>query len=270
MKQMIAPILSNKEVTQGVHLLWVQAPEIAALAQPGQFVMVRCSEGYERLLRRPLSMHRVDPLHSPERLALLFAVVGGGTHWLAQRKEGDTIDLTGPLGHGFVIDPASRNLLLVAGGVGIAPLVALGEAAIKNGFEVTLIQGAATRAQLYPADKLPAEVTVLSVTEDGSAGRKGIVTDFLPELCEKADQIFACGPVPMYQAMAAQEALRGKRAQVSLEARMGCGLGYCYGCTVETQTGLALVCKDGPVFDLGGISWQSKLLNNAGCRAGGG
>ena len=248
-------MLSNTEVMPGVYLLWTQAPEIATFAQPGQFVMVRCIEAYDPLLRRPLSIHRVAPLSSPSQLALLFAVVGRGTHWLAQRKEGDMIDLLGPLGQGFVLSPESRNLLLVAGGIGIAPLVALAERGIAEGFQVTLLLAALTQAQLYPTALLPPEIRILLATEDGSVGERGVVTDFLPGLVDGADQIFACGPIPMYKAMASQgsQILEGRSVQVSMEARMGCGMGYCYGCALETKRGLRLVCKDGPVFDLDDI-----------------
>ncbi len=165
------------------------------------------------------------------------------------------IDLLGPLGQGFVLSPESRNLLLVAGGIGIAPLVALAERGIAEGFQVTLLLAALTQAQLYPTALLPPEIRVLLATEDGSVGERGVVTDFLPGLVDGADQIFACGPISMYKAMASQgsQILEGRSVQVSMEARMGCGMGYCYGCTLETKRGLRLVCKDGPVFDLDDI-----------------
>lgn len=195
------------------------------------------------------------PLSSPSQLALLFAVTGRGTRWLAQRKEGAMVDLLGPLGQGFVLGPESRNLLLVAGGIGIAPLVALAERGIADGFQVTLLLGAPTQSQLYPADLLPPQIRILLATEDGSAGRRGVVTDFLAELVNEADQVFACGPISMYNAMASQGIFKGKSVQISLEARMGCGMGYCYGCALETKKGLRLVCEDGPVFDLDDIVW---------------
>jgi len=211
--------------------------------------MVRTGEGYDPLLRRPLSIHRVAPLSSPSQLALLFTVVGRGTKWLAQRKRGDIIDLLGPLGNGFEIK--SRDLLLVAGGIGIAPLVALAERGLAEGSQVTLLLGVPTKAQLYPSHLLPAEVKPFSSTEDGSAGRKGLVTDLLADFAAEAGQIFACGPLSMYNVMARQDALQGKSVQVSMEVRMGCGFGACYGCALETKRGLKLVCKDGPIFELG-------------------
>ncbi len=243
----------------GTYLLWVMAPEIASEAQPGQFVMVRTSEGYDPLLRRPLSIHRVargEREHGA--LALLFAVVGRGTNWLAQRKEGEAIDLLGPLGHGFKVDPPPRNLLLVAGGVGIAPLVFLAQRGIAEGHQVALLLGASAKAQLYPAHLIPPEVNLLVATEDGSVGRRGMVTHLLADHAPGAEQVFACGPISMYQALADMSRkgmFEGKSVQVSMEVRMGCGRGACYGCALETKSGLRLVCKDGPIFELKDLIW---------------
>jgi len=236
----------------GTHLIWAEAPQIASKAEPGQFVMVRCSEGYDPLLRRPMSIHRVGENGA---LALLFAVVGRGTGWLARRKGGQMIDLLGPLGHGFTLSAESHDLLLVAGGIGIAPLVALAQRGIAQGAQVTLLLGAPTQSQLYPSHLLPPGIKIVIATEDGSVGKRGMVTELLAGLADGADQIFACGPISMYKAMASQDLLRGRSVQVSIEARMGCGFGGCYGCAVETKSGLRLVCQDGPVFELSELSW---------------
>ena len=247
-----APILSNIEIMFGVYLLWLESPEIVSKAQPGQFVMVRC--GDETLLRRPLSIHQRDG----NKIALLFTVVGKGTHWLAQRQVGDGIDLLGPLGSGFSLNPASNNLLLVAGGIGIAPLRFLVDEAIGQGKKVRLLLGAATATQLYPGHLLNSGVELTEATEDGTAGTKGMITDLLPDFIDEANQVFACGPLAMYQTMVAKkQPLKGKPAQISLEMRMGCGLGVCYACTVKTKNGLKQVCKDGPVFDLDDIIWEA-------------
>ena len=253
MKQGFAPVISNTQVMPGVYLIWLECPQIVTEAQPGQFVMVRCGE--ETLLRRPLSIHQQA---DNAKLAFLFTVVGKGTHWLSQRQAGDNIDLLGPLGSGFSIHPASHNLLLVAGGIGIAPLCFLAQEALNQGCSVRLLLGASTASQLYPKRLLPAEAELIMATEDGTAGRKGVVTDLLPDSAGWADQIFACGPTSMYRAMAEQrqQLLKAKLPQISLEVRMGCGRGVCYGCTVKTKGGLKQVCKDGPVFDLEDILWD--------------
>ena len=240
----------------GVHLIWLEAPPIASIAQPGQFVMVRCGEGYEYPLRRPLSIHQLDS-NGKMKLAFLLTVVGKGTRWLSQRQAGDDIDLLGPLGKGYSIEPASHNLLLIAGGIGIAPLRFLAQEALNQGCSVTLLQGALTAAELYPRHFLPSEVEPAITTEDGTAGKKGMITELLPDFVDWADQIFACGPMPMYRDMADRyhQLLKHKPVQISLEVRMGCGREICYGCTVKTRSGLKKVCQDGPVFDLDDILW---------------
>jgi dihydroorotate dehydrogenase electron transfer subunit len=269
MKQTLATVSSNVEVMHGVYLMWIEAPDIAAAAQPGQFITVRCGHF---TLRRPFSIHRVGNNNVIEceatqsQVAILFRVAGRGTLWLSQRKAGERLDILGPLGKGFTIAPESKNLLLVAGGIGIAPLVFFTQRASSQ-HQITLIHGANTVAQLYTERcHLTAinhrRVHVIPVTENGSMGQKGMATDILPDFLDWADQIYACGPVNMYKTMA-QMSLRAKRSnlrlekcQVSLEVRMGCGFGACYACTIDTKKGLKQVCRDGPVFELDDIIWQ--------------
>jgi dihydroorotate dehydrogenase electron transfer subunit len=256
--------------------MWIEAPDIAVAAQPGQFITVRCRDF---TLRRPFSIHQSSPLtgeNSGEgEIALLFKIAGKGTLWLSQRQTGESIDILGPLGEGFSIPPTksgqSKNLLLVAGGIGIAPLVLFMQHASSQ-HQITLIHGASTAAQLYPFSSagkkrsklshLPNGVQFIPVTEDGSMGQKGRATDILPDFLDWADQVYACGPADMYKAMA-EMSLRAKRSnlklkkcQVSLEVRMGCGFGACYGCTINTKKGLKRICRDGPVFELDDIIWQ--------------
>lgn len=256
MKQVAASVIANNEVMPGVYLTWLESPQIASIARPGQFVMVHCGEG--TLLPRPLSVHQLDNETSPAKFALLLNVVGKGTHWLSQRKAGDSLDVFGPLGNGFSIYPDSRNLLLIAGGIGIAPLCFLAQHALKQGCSVKLLLGASTASQLYPRHLLPGEAELIVTTEDGSVGTKGMVTDLILDFVDWADQIFACGPISMYQTIASrkQQLTRTKPVQVSLEVRMGCGRGVCYGCTLKTKGGLKRVCEHGPVFDLDDILWD--------------
>jgi dihydroorotate dehydrogenase electron transfer subunit len=253
MKQSICAISRNEEVLPGIFQMWLKAPELTDGTCPGQFVMVRCGE--DTVLRRPLSVHRVDD----DKLALLFQVRGKGTEWLSHCQKDDKLDVFGPMGNGFKIIPRAKNLLLVAGGIGIAPLYYLADSALSAGKRVTLLLGAATANQLYPESLLPSGVEPFLATEDGSAGHKGMVTDLLPEYETSADQVFACGPLPMLRYMAKEQkklGIKGKSVQVSLEMRMGCGLGVCYGCTIRTKNGLKQVCKDGPVFSLGEVIWD--------------
>lgn len=251
-RQVISPVVSNKDIMPGVHLIWLEAPEIAGTASPGQFVMVRCGEHYDPLLRRPLSIHSMA---DGEHIALLFNVVGRGTGWLSQCQKGNSLDILGPLGNGFTLQPSSHKLLLVAGGIGIAPLVFLAEKALSKGFSVTMLMGAKNASMLYPRSLLPSPIDILIATEDGSEGKKGMVTELMTGFTAQTDQIFACGPTSMYQSMAVQSNLKGKSVQISLEVRMGCGLGACYSCTVKTREGLRQVCQDGPVFELNDVLW---------------
>jgi dihydroorotate dehydrogenase electron transfer subunit len=267
MKQTLSPAISNNEVMPRTHLIWLESPQVAANARPGQFVMVRCGE--DTLLRRPLSVHQLDG----DKLALLFTIVGRGTLWLSQRKTGDTVDIFGPLGNGYTIYPDSKNLLLAAGGIGIAPLRFLADVAARQDKKVTLIMGARSAAHLLPIS-LPAElfnegvmpfnINVVNATDDGSEGFKGLATDLIPAYLAGVDEIFACGPADMYRTMASLSLQfpKLKSAQLSLEIMMGCGVGVCYGCTIKTKSGLKQVCKDGPVFALGDIIWEEIRIQN--------
>lgn len=249
-----AQVVSNKEVMPETFVLWCRDEGIASTAHPGQFLMVKCGAGNELVLRRPLSIHQVD---TQGNVALLYSIVGSGTRWLAGLKSGDEIDVLGPLGRGFSISASTRRLLLVAGGIGISPLIFLAIQAVKKGLEIKLLLGVSTKAQLYPKPLLPEGIEIVLVTEDGSAGKKGLVTDYLEQLATRADQVCACGPVGMYKAMEAKKALwQCKSVQVSLETRMGCGIGACFGCTINTKAGLKRVCRDGPVFELQDILWS--------------
>lgn len=258
-KETLCPVTSNVEVMPGVHLMWIEAPNIAFSALPGQFITLRCGDF---TLRRPFSVHQV----SSREVAILFKVTGSGTLWLSQRQKHDRIDILGPLGKGFTIEPASKNLLLLAGGIGIAPLAFLMQYASSR-HQMTLIYGAHTAAQLYAECCQPTAINYqgvqfIPVTEDSSMGKKGMATDILPDVLDQADQVYACGPLDMYEAMAEisqrvrQSSLKLRKSQVSLEVRMGCGFGACYGCTINTRKGPKQVCRDGPVFELGDIIWQ--------------
>ena len=260
MKTSFARVTENENIYGSTYITWFDAPEIAQGAAPGQFVMMRTVDSSDApssmpddpLLPRPMSIHRLREGTNGLEWSILYDVVGRGTSWLASRKPGDTSLCWGPLGKGYSIRPTSQQLLLVAGGVGVAPLVWLAEEAVRDGKRVTLVRGGRTAGQIYPATLLPPRVEVVVTTEDGSVGQQGLATDAFIEHLEWCDQAFACGPNPMFRAMA--DALRTAKhrrpVQVLLEERMGCGTAICYGCAVETREGMKLVCKDGPRFDL--------------------
>jgi dihydroorotate dehydrogenase electron transfer subunit len=266
MNTLFARVVENEQLYGDTYATWFAAPEMLRGATPGQFVMLRCVEPVpqsestldasalsdEPLLPRAMSIHRVRQGTDGQEWAILYDVVGRGTRWLAARKPGDLVFCWGPLGHGYDVTAASRQLLLVGGGIGVAPLVWLADEAVAAGKSVTMVLGGRTAEQIFPAARLPREVEVVVYTEDGSAGRKGLATEGFTEYLEWCDQAFACGPNAMFAAMAdVMRPLRSRRSvQVLLEERMGCGTGICYGCAVETRKGIRLVCKDGPKFEL--------------------
>lgn len=254
MPQIAAKIVSSSEVLPGTYLIRLEAPEIVAEARPGQFVMVHCGE--DTVVPRPLSIHRLDG----DTLSLLFNVVGRGTAWLSQRKKGDALNIFGPLGNGFHIEPEARNVLIVAGGIGIAPLCFLADECLKAGIKVTLINGArsagcllpvSTPQELFDRGIKPGSINVVNATEDGSEGFAGMVTDLIPAYLEGIDQVFACGPADIYRTMAQIPELKGRPVQISMEIIMGCGVGACYSCSLRTRHGMKKVCQDGPVFEIG-------------------
>ncbi len=246
MKLTSATVVSSDQVVADTFLMWIDVPAISAEATPGQFVMVHC--GPDTVLRRPLSIHQVDG----DRLALLYSVVGEGTAWLSARDPGEAVNLLGPLGNGFTVTDDAQNLLLVAGGMGIVPLCFLAEDAVAAGRDVRILYGTANRDRC----EVPGASRVCAVTEDGSVGERGVVTDLIAKHIGWADLVYVCGPPVMYHYLAEHiEIFAGKSVQVSLEERMGCGFGVCFGCTVTTRQGLKQVCRDGPVFGLGDIIW---------------
>jgi len=252
----ICTVISNDEITPGTWLMWLESPEIARRAQAGQFVMAACGE--ETVLRRPISLHSVDH----DTFALLYAVIGKGTEWLTHREKGGSLDILGPLGNGFNVTktpPETLSFLMIAGGIGIAPLRFLIEEVKPSCRQIIVLQGAATAKKLYLKELLPPEVSLTVATEDGTAGYKGLITDLIPTFATTADEVFVCGPRPMLKYIAEnQKALRltDKPVSISMEMRMACGLGVCYGCTIRTKNGLKEVCKDGPVFNLNDVIWD--------------
>jgi dihydroorotate dehydrogenase electron transfer subunit len=258
-------VRSTSAIGQLGTVVVIAAPEIAAQGRAGQFVHVRPGLSFDPLLRRPYSFNRIA--RRSGEIELIVKPLGPGGEWIASRREGDALDLLGPLGSAFVIQRATRNLLLVAGGTGIAPMRVLAEqeAPRRN---VTLLMGGRSVAHLWPSDLLPPSVEYVTTTEDGSFGNHGRVTDVIDPLLAWADQLCACGPWPMLAALgrmrdAAERAAAtypGRaallEAQIAVEQHMGCAMGVCRACVVVTAQGNARVCREGPVFPLGDVAFE--------------
>ncbi|MBR1485613.1 MAG: dihydroorotate dehydrogenase electron transfer subunit [Prevotella sp.] len=223
--------------------------------QPGQFVEIRVDGSPQTFLRRPISIHYVD--QAENELWLLVATIGPGTRQLAQLKPGDTLNCLLPLGRGFRWDAATdKRILLVGGGVGVAPLLWTGAQIKAEGGEPTFLLGARSAGDLLQLDTFGRHGRVLTTTEDGSAGERGFVTQHTALQSETFDLILTCGPTPMMKAVARYAREKGVSCQASLENLMACGLGACLCCVEKTVRGNVCVCKEGPVFNIDELLWQ--------------
>ena len=258
MRRAPAVVVETGEIAPAIHVTWYDAPELAEHARPGQFAMVDPGYGQgaaDPQLPRAFSYHRFRRRDGETQFALLYQVVGRVTEQMARQQPGDAAWMTGPLGRGFEINRRARNLLLIGGGVGIAPLAALAEAELEAGADarsIVLCHGAPTAESVFPASLLPPAVDYQVATEDGSHGHRGLATDLFERHLRWADQSFACGPAPMFRSMAEIVRRDGfqRPVQVLMETEMACGIGICYGCAVFTKRGVKLCCTDGPKFDL--------------------
>jgi len=249
-------VLGNERVAEGVGLIGLHAPYTAAHVRPGQFVHLRVASGADIILRRPFSVHRA----SGERVEILYQVLGEGTLRLAEKAAGDeSMDLLGPLGHGWSVEPGISRALLVAGGLGAAPLGMLAEELAIAGIAVTVAQGAPCAERLVARELFEAVARRVEVaTDDCSAGTHGFVTAVTEPLlaAERFDAVYCCGPEIMQRAVARQARDAGVPCQVSLERLMACGIGACLSCVVTTTSGLKRACVDGPVFDAEEVCWD--------------
>lgn len=249
MKEQVCQILRNEKIAEDVFLLDLQVKDYEAAEVLGKFVEIKLPDG-AYVLRRPISIH--DFNEKTQVLTLIYKILGAGTDFLAKQMAGTKIAVLGPLGHGFPLPTAGKkHCLLIGGGVGVPPLYALGKALVAQGHQVTTILGFRDAASVFKAEAFAELGAVHLATEDGSVGIKGFVTSFLNEELKAADVYYSCGPIPMLKALEAN--LPDMEGWLSFEARMACGLGACYGCVVETQTGLQRVCADGPVFAAGEV-----------------
>ena len=221
---------------------------------PGQFIEVRVDGSSTTFLRRPISINFID--RKQNELWLLVATVGDGTHKLAELKEGDQLNCLLPLGNGFTPVHEGEKVLLVGGGVGVAPLLYMGAQMQQMGMEPTFLLGARTAKDLLLLDMFNRFGRVLVTTEDGSQGEKGFVTNHSILSDERFDRISTCGPTPMMKAVARYARSKGIDCEASLENLMACGLGACLCCVEKTTEGNLCVCKDGPVFNIKRLLWE--------------
>ncbi len=256
-------LIQREQVGPDYHLLEFECPQIAAAAQPGQFVHIRVTGDWDPLLRRPFSVLRTNEAEGS--FQVLMRSVGRGTQMLAEAQSGTKFDIMGPLGNGFALPSPEGEAVLVAGGIGVAPLIFL--ATVLH--EPQSYRYARGLFGARSEDDLCCWLEFSGVcdefnamTEDGSAGDQGLVTDFLPPQLERgAGCVYACGPTPMLAEVARQCQSAQIPCYASMEQWMGCGIGACLGCVIPTHASgtqrYQRVCKYGPVFEAGVVDWEA-------------
>ncbi len=271
---MKAVVVYNTELSPGYYRMRFRCPSVAEEARPGTFLTLRVTDIYEPLLRRPFSIYNYD--REEGTVDIVYKVVGVGTWLMSEIREGKRLDVLGPMGNGFGIAGDEKMLVLVAGGVGVAALYALASSVSieREDVKITLLMGGAKENDIICIDdftELGAKALVS--TEDGSMGKMGLVTDLLKEqldgpLGDCDLSLYSCGPKEMLKEMAHIAEQRSLTCKVSLEGRMGCGVGACLGCVIKVlprvidveKTPVPVykrICRDGPVFDAAEIDWDA-------------
>lgn len=255
-KQVFAELIKKEKLLDGLYKFSVDAKEIVNLAKPGNFIEIRINENLDPFLRRPISIYNLDK----ERgiLEFIFQIKGKGTELLSKKKEGDKIDIIGPLGNGTFKFEEYKNLAIIGGGIGIFPLYELAKQSRDLEKEVHTYLGFRNKNLVTLEDEFEQVSNTLTITtDDGSYQNSGFAINYLEKDLEKnnIDCIYACGPLPMLRAVKKFAEEKNIPCQLSLEEKMGCGMGVCLGCAVKTASSTkenpqyVHVCKAGPVFD---------------------
>lgn len=248
-------VVSAEHLSDKHTLLKLTRDEALPQMEPGQFVEVRCDGSASTFLRRPISINYFDPERN--EMWILVAAVGDGTKSLYALKTGDTLNCVFPLGNHFTLaQRPNEGVLLVGGGVGVAPLLFAGKRLQEQGLKPSFLLGARSAKDLLELDYFEQLGDVYVTTEDGSQGEKGFVTNHSILKQQRFDRICTCGPKPMMMAVARYASHASIDCEASLENMMACGLGACLCCVEKTTEGNLRVCKDGPVFNINQLLWQ--------------
>lgn len=247
--KMTSTILQQECIGTDIYSLWLDAPQIASQAKPGQFISVYSNDS-GRVLPRPISICEID--REKGALRIVYRIAGKGTKEFSGMKAGETLDILGPLGNGFPMDVIKgKRIFMMGGGIGVPPMV---QTAKEAEAEVTVIAGY-RNSEIFLKEELEQNGTLVIATEDGSVGTKGNVMDAIREHSLEADIIYACGPTPMLRALKSYAEENGIECYLSLEERMACGIGACLACVCKSKekdhhsnVNNKRICKDGPVF----------------------
>jgi dihydroorotate dehydrogenase electron transfer subunit len=248
-------ILDNKRLKKDFFILELIASSSLPEILPGQFVQVRIDGSADTFLRRPLSVYDID--YDDNTIRLLVQVVGKGTEKLSTLKKGDVVNVLFPLGNSFTMPAQKERVLLVGGGVGLAPFLLFGKRLqkMKCDYEPDILLGFRNMERIIDYKEFLQYGKVHITTEDGSAGEKGFVTNHSILDSERFDRIYCCGPDPMMKAVAAYARTNNIFCEVSLENLMACGFGICLCCIAETTRGNICTCTEGPVFNVNELKW---------------
>ena len=249
----LSTIISQTCLAPGIYSMWLSTEQIAGEAVPGQFISVYCNDG-SKILPRPISICEVDK--EKNALRIVYRVAGKGTSEFSEMKEGQTLEILGPIGNGFPLErcPEGKKAFLIGGGIGIPPMLGLAKKLHAEGKKVIAVLGYRD-AKTFLAKEFEEVAEVVIATEDGSVGVKGNVITAIKEKGLTADTVYSCGPTPMLRGVKAFAAEAGIPAQVSLEEKMACGIGACLACVCKSKekdhhsnVNNKRICKDGPVF----------------------
>lgn len=256
-------VIENTQIADNYYLMRVEGNKFSEYSKPGQFFMLQCKDN-SKVLRRPISLHNVDG----NILEFYYEALGKGTKEFTKLSIGETINIQGPLGNGYDTEVSGKNILVIGGGMGMAPIKYLIKDLRVNN-DITFIGGGRNAGAVKIIEEFKFEDIQLEIaTDDGSIGIKGNTVDILKDILKTKtiDIIYTCGPYPMMEAVAKVAQENNIRCQISLEERMACGIKACVGCSILTKEGMKKVCYDGPVFESKNIVDVDIVDPNGGCK----
>ncbi|MEH7222496.1 dihydroorotate dehydrogenase electron transfer subunit [Bacillus sp. JJ1566] len=249
-------VVSHFQIAEDIFELTLAGALVQVMGEPGQFVHVKVSDGIDPLLRRPISIANIN--QEKQEFTLIYRKEGLGTRVLSEKNADQSVDVLGPLGNGFPVDEVSQGetALLVGGGIGVPPLYELSKQLVAKGVNVIHVLGFQSKSAVFYEERFTELGDTYIATVDGSVGTKGFVTDVITNSGITFDTLYSCGPTPMLKAL--ENAYPDRNAYISLEERMGCGIGACFACVCHLQndpdgSSYKKVCSDGPVFKVGEV-----------------
>ena len=249
-------VVSHTQIAEDIFELTLAGALVQGMGEPGQFVHVKVSDGIDPLLRRPISIANINK--EKQECTLIYRKGGLGTRVLSKKNIDQSVDVLGPLGNGFPVDEVGKGetALLVGGGIGVPPLYELSKQLVAKGVNVIHVLGFQSKSSVFYEEKFNKLGKTYICTVDGSVGTKGFVTDVITKYGMTFDTLYSCGPTPMLKAL--ENRYPDRNAYISLEERMGCGIGACFACVCHLQkdpdgTSYKKVCSDGPVFKVGEV-----------------